>query len=96
MTREIGPKEKLYDEQISPLVSEVIKLCIINEIPLLFAAHLDGDLGVMTGINRPSWGASALLKLGIELMSPKSGEQAEPEEHARRRAEMLKYFTDVQ
>lgn len=36
-------KEKIYDEKISPLMSEIIKICKENDIQVLFSCYLKTD-----------------------------------------------------
>lgn len=91
-----GPKETLYDEKISPLMVQVIQLCIENEIPILVSAQLDGNTGVTTAINRPGWGCSKSLRMAMEMMSPTVAEMHDPEAHAKRQREFRKFFKDTQ
>jgi hypothetical protein len=36
-------KEQIYDEQINPLMAQIIKICDENNIPLVFSAQLTTD-----------------------------------------------------
>lgn len=36
-------KEQIYDEQINPLMAQIIKICDENNIPFVFSAQLTTD-----------------------------------------------------
>lgn len=38
-----GPRERLYDEQINPLMAQVIALCKEHDIPIVACFQIDDD-----------------------------------------------------
>ena len=45
-----GPRETVYDEQISPLMTKIIAICKEHGIPMLADFALDGDMQCTTAI----------------------------------------------
>ena len=44
-------RERVYDDEISPLVSKVIALCREHDIPLVFSCQLNDDREELTDVN---------------------------------------------
>jgi hypothetical protein len=40
----ISVKEKIYDSQVGPLLSQIYKICKDNKIDMIFDAHLGDEL----------------------------------------------------
>lgn len=40
-----GPRERIYDEQISPLMTQIIAICKEHDIPLVATFQLDDERG---------------------------------------------------
>jgi len=65
-------KEKVYDEEIYPLMEKIITICIDNDIPLLATFHVierqekDDGLFCTTSLNKNS---PLLTKLTRQLVS---------------------------
>ena len=67
-------KEKVYDEQISPLVANIIKVCVENKISMLCAFELenrDGDVMCYTSsLIGPEYRSSAALAVATDIIAP--------------------------
>ena len=50
MNDERGPREIVYDEQIAPLVAQIIAIAKRSDIPMLANFRLDGDIACTTAI----------------------------------------------
>ena len=73
-----GPREIVYDEQITPLMAQVIAICKQHGIPIVASFELDtdeeeGPLFVTTRILPPG-SAQKLLNAGQVLFGPDDGE----------------------
>jgi hypothetical protein len=47
---ERGPRERVYDEEIYPLMAQIIAICKRSDIPLVANFRLDDDLATTTAI----------------------------------------------
>lgn len=73
-----GPKEFVYDTKINALMSEVIRICLQNNISFLFDAELDvapGDapdspMHVTTASGEPACTASMLARAALDPRGP--------------------------
>ena len=50
MSDERGPREAIYDDEIYPLMEQVIAICKRADIPMVANFRLDGDLACTTAI----------------------------------------------
>jgi hypothetical protein len=65
---EIGPKERAYDEKISPLVTEILKLCKEHGIALTATFFLDGETTCSTHYEGDYETSPAMLRMGRYLI----------------------------
>lgn len=65
-------KEDIYDEQISPLMHQIITICQKHEIPMVMSFHipndLDDDLSCTTGILNNDWGTPQSFYGALKLL----------------------------
>ncbi len=70
------PKEDFYDDKISPLMSEIIKLCQEAEIPMIadFALDYNDDeechLKCTTHLLDPEWGTPPEMNHAKDVLRP--------------------------
>lgn len=60
-----GPREKVYDEQISPLMTKIIAICQEHKIPMVASFELDRTEGHAE--NDPLFCTTALLPKHWEI-----------------------------
>lgn len=71
-----GPRERVFDEEIQPLVSQLIDLCQECGIPIVVGAELDtaddGEQTVCVSVSTDSAGepSSGVVAKAAEMMMP--------------------------
>lgn len=63
-------KETVYDTQIAPLMSSIIKMCKKNNIAMLAYFELDGDLRCTTALMSEQYEPSEKLLNAVEVVCP--------------------------
>lgn len=63
-------KEKIYDEQVRPLMAQIIKICGKNKIAFVADFGLDDDLHCTSADLRDSHDPSAAQLKAFELLKP--------------------------
>lgn len=70
-------KEQIYDEQIAPLMAEIIKICQANKIAMLFCASIDSaekpDLVCTTALLEKEYDPPLVLQEALRIiMDPRA------------------------
>lgn len=63
-------KEKIYDEQINPLIAQIITICKEHKIAMLADFALDGDLKCTTALLDDSYAPTKNQLRAHELLRP--------------------------
>jgi hypothetical protein len=75
------PREKVYDEQISPLVAQILEICYKNRVPVL----MDFDI---SGPDKPNFACTSAL-----LKEPVTDEADDESNHIRKMRQCSGYLT---
>jgi hypothetical protein len=64
-------KEEIYDEQIFPLMRQIIDICKKNKIALISSFHLDEDLSCTTALLTDEYDPTEKQIKAYDVLKPK-------------------------
>lgn len=77
-------REKVYDEEVFPLVAELIKICISNDIPLVACFQLNDDRAALEDefycqTTLVPAGAGSRITMAANILTPGVGDRVTSE-----------------
>lgn len=70
MSDERGPRERAYDDEIYPLMEQIIALAKAHDIPMVANFRLDDDLATTTAVPAQT-GYGERQRTAIEILYPR-------------------------
>lgn len=70
MDDERGPRERVYDEEINPLMAQIIAIAKRADIPMVANFRLDGDLATTTAVPAAT-GYGERQRAAIDILYPR-------------------------
>lgn len=70
MDDERGPRERAYDEEINPLMAQIIAICKRADIPMVANFRLDDDLATTTAVPGAT-GYGERQQTAIDILYPR-------------------------
>jgi len=68
----MSPKEKMYDERVSPLMAQILEICKEHKIAMVASFSLDtdesGDFNCTSALTTDEYSPPACFHLAVEIL----------------------------